>query len=58
MFDEIKDTVMISDLSKNGTFVNGTLIGKRNKLMLQHNDVIAIGAKGQEGKRVCLCVTV
>lgn len=38
-------TAYICDNSKNGTFVNGKLIGKGNKHVLQNNDEIAIGYK-------------
>lgn len=33
----------ITDLSKNGTYVNGRVIGRNNTVVLQNNDVIAIG---------------
>ncbi|KAJ8923295.1 hypothetical protein NQ315_001853 [Exocentrus adspersus] len=35
----------ITDLSKNGTFVNDRLIGQNNKIVLQNNDIIAIGKR-------------
>ncbi|KAJ8959051.1 hypothetical protein NQ318_022306 [Aromia moschata] len=35
----------ITDLSKNGTYLNGTLIGKNLRVVLQNNDSIAIGEK-------------
>ncbi|XP_017771271.1 PREDICTED: ovarian-specific serine/threonine-protein kinase Lok-like [Nicrophorus vespilloides] len=38
--------VYITDLSKNGTFINGKLIGKGNMNILQNDDEIAIGFKG------------
>ncbi|KAJ8949327.1 hypothetical protein NQ314_008247 [Rhamnusium bicolor] len=37
----------ITDLSKNGTFVNGDLIGRDRTIILQNNDSIAIGEKLQ-----------
>ncbi|KAJ8983957.1 hypothetical protein NQ317_008659 [Molorchus minor] len=37
----------IIDLSKNGTYLNGTLIGRRHKVVLQNNDSITIGDKLQ-----------
>lgn len=33
----------ITDNSKSGTFLNGSLIGKRNSNILQHDDIISIG---------------
>lgn len=33
----------ITDHSKTGTYLNGTLIGKRNSNILQHDDIISIG---------------
>lgn len=33
----------ITDLSKNGTYVNGKLIGRGKTIVLQNDDVIAIG---------------
>lgn len=35
----------ITDLSKNGTFVNDHQIGRNNTVILQNNDFIAIGEK-------------
>lgn len=39
------ERVYICDLSKNGTFVNGQIIGKGKQMLLQNNDQIAIGSK-------------
>lgn len=33
----------ITDHSKTGTYLNGSLIGKRNSHILQHDDIISIG---------------
>lgn len=38
--------IYITDLSKNGTFVNGKRIGKGNRNILQDDDEISIGFKG------------
>lgn len=45
IFKDIDAPTFITDLSKNGTFVNGILIGKGKKFVLQHNDVISIANK-------------
>lgn len=42
----------LTDMSKNGTFVNGKLVGKNNKCILQNDDEIAIGYKDLKGKYV------
>lgn len=42
----------IKDLSKNGTFVNGKLIGKGKKYILQNDDEISIGFKTLKGKTI------
>lgn len=34
----------ITDHSKSGTYLNGSLIGKRNSNILQHDDIISVGA--------------
>ncbi|CAB3991142.1 serine threonine- kinase Chk2-like, partial [Paramuricea clavata] len=39
--DDGEHVVYIKDWSSNGTFVNGELIGKGNKQVVQHNDQIA-----------------
>lgn len=41
--------VYITDLSKNGTFVNGKLIGKNNRNILKSDDEIAIGFRDLKG---------
>ncbi|XP_018561131.1 serine/threonine-protein kinase Chk2-like isoform X2 [Anoplophora glabripennis] len=33
----------ITDLSKNGTYVNGRVIGRNKTIVLQNNDVVAVG---------------
>lgn len=33
----------IKDYSKSGTFLNGSLIGKGNSNILQHDDIISVG---------------
>lgn len=43
--------VYLEDLSFNGTFVNGVKVGKGNKVILRHNDVIALAKKSIEGKK-------
>lgn len=35
----------ITDLSKNGTYVNNFLIGRNKTIILQNNDFIAVGEK-------------
>lgn len=35
----------ITDLSKNGTFINNEQIGRNKTVILQNNDFIAIGEK-------------
>ncbi|XP_044272849.1 serine/threonine-protein kinase Chk2-like isoform X2 [Tribolium madens] len=40
---EDNDLIYITDLSKNGTFINKTKIGKNNKCVICNDDVIAIG---------------
>lgn len=42
---EDKYITYITDLSKNGTYVNNYLIGKNNTIILQNNDLLAIGEK-------------
>jgi serine/threonine-protein kinase Chk2 len=37
------EMVYIIDLSKNGTFVNGSKIGRNQKLIIHNNDEIAVG---------------
>ncbi|KAF2896581.1 hypothetical protein ILUMI_09593 [Ignelater luminosus] len=43
--DENDETVYITDLSKNGTFINETQIGRGKKTILQNDDEIAVGGK-------------
>lgn len=40
-----KHITYITDLSKNGTYVNNQLIGKNKTIILQNNDLLAIGEK-------------
>ncbi|XP_043282742.1 serine/threonine-protein kinase Chk2-like [Venturia canescens] len=40
--------VYLEDLSFNGTFVNGNKVGKGNKVILRHNDVIALAKQNIE----------
>ncbi|KAF5302099.1 hypothetical protein FQR65_LT08650 [Abscondita terminalis] len=40
--------VCLTDLSKNGTYVNSKLIGKGNEVFLKHNDQICIGTTDYE----------
>ncbi|XP_018561124.1 ovarian-specific serine/threonine-protein kinase Lok-like isoform X1 [Anoplophora glabripennis] len=37
--------VIITDLSKGGTYLNGRLIGKKKRNILQHDDKISIGSR-------------
>ncbi|CAH0563333.1 unnamed protein product [Brassicogethes aeneus] len=37
--------VFITDLSKNGTFINRQKVGRNNKYVLQNNDIISVGIK-------------
>ncbi|KAL3273732.1 hypothetical protein HHI36_015161 [Cryptolaemus montrouzieri] len=46
--DEITDLVYLKDESKNGTFVNGILVGKGNKNILQNDDIVSVGFKGSQ----------
>ncbi|RZC40513.1 serine/threonine-protein kinase Chk2, partial [Asbolus verrucosus] len=38
-----EDMVYITDLSKNGTFVNSRRVGRHNRNVIQTNDIIALG---------------
>ncbi|KAJ1963194.1 hypothetical protein IWQ62_003291 [Dispira parvispora] len=41
-WDQVRPVaVFIQDLSTNGTFVNGTLLGKNNRTLLMHGDTVA-----------------
>lgn len=40
----------ITDHSKSGTFLNGNLIGKGNNNILQHDDIISVGAANIRSK--------
>lgn len=40
--DDLSSPTFISDGSRNGTFVNGRLIGTRNRMILKHMDEISI----------------
>lgn len=40
--DVVSGNVYITDLSKNGTFLNGVKIGKDNRNILKDNDQLAI----------------
>lgn len=42
---EDKHITYITDLSKNGTYVNNCLIGRNKTIILQNNDLLAIGEK-------------
>lgn len=39
------NVIYLTDLSKNGTFINNHQIGKNKTVILQNNDFIAIGEK-------------
>lgn len=41
--------VYITDLSKNGTFINGKLIGKNNRNILKSDDEISVGFRDLKG---------
>lgn len=43
--DEVKNYVYLVDLSSNGTFVNGTKVGKNKRHVIQNNDEISISTK-------------
>lgn len=42
--------VWLDDLSKNGTYINGSLVGKGNPVKLCDGDIIAVGQIVHEGK--------
>ncbi|KAK9888334.1 hypothetical protein WA026_000590 [Henosepilachna vigintioctopunctata] len=46
--DNYAELVYLKDHSKNGTFVNGTIVGKGNKNILQHDDILSVGFKGNQ----------
>lgn len=43
--DETKNFVYIQDLSSNGTFINGTKIGKNKRHALENNSEISLASK-------------
>lgn len=45
------EMVYIIDLSKNGTFVNGSKIGRNQKLIIHNNDEIAVGQPNVKGSK-------
>lgn len=53
------DKVLLLDLSTNGTFVNGVLVGRNNSIELSHGDLISLAqpctlamAASIEGQRI------
>ncbi|OBZ65027.1 Serine/threonine-protein kinase cds1 [Grifola frondosa] len=38
--------ITVIDLSMNGTYINGRLVGKHKRALLQHGDVIVFGIRG------------
>jgi hypothetical protein len=46
--------VYITDLSRNGTYLNGDLIGKRNKRILGNGDIISLVQGVYKGKHIKL----
>lgn len=48
--DEKDETVYITDLSKNGTFINENQVGRGKKMILQNDDEIAVGSKRVKGE--------
>lgn len=44
--DVYTDLIYLKDESKNGTFINGSLVGKGNRYILQHDDILSVGFKG------------
>ena len=42
--------VYVEDLSSNGTFVNGELVGRGNKVALKNNDEISLSMKLLKGE--------
>uniref|UniRef100_A0AAG5DEW3 Ovarian-specific serine/threonine-protein kinase Lok n=1 Tax=Anopheles atroparvus TaxID=41427 RepID=A0AAG5DEW3_ANOAO len=43
--NDFSSPTFIIDSSLNGTYVNGRVIGKNNRMVLKHNDIISVGSR-------------
>lgn len=46
--DVYNDLIYIKDESKNGIFINGTIVGKGNRNILENDDTLSLGFKGSQ----------